>query len=128
MGLGPVLSIRAFEKAAGVRPSSASRALGNASVASTLVRTARLAMGVTVAELAEAAGCEQELLVDIESGRVDPTLDTVGRIVNSVGLELRAGPAHHPHPTNPRRLEESVAHRWSPPQGCPGSSSSAAST
>ena len=31
------------------------------------------------------------LVVDIERGRFDPTLDTVERLVNSVGLEVRAG-------------------------------------
>ena len=61
-----------------------------------LVRTARAALGITEAEMAAAAGCDVELVVDIESGRLDPTLDTVGRLVSSVGLEVRAGPGREP--------------------------------
>ena len=47
--------------------------------------------------MAQAAGCGDKLVRDIESGRVDPTLDTVGRLVSSVGLEVRAGPAGEPN-------------------------------
>ena len=31
-------------------------------------------------------------MTGIESGQIDPTLDTVNRLVNSVGIEVRAGP------------------------------------
>ena len=48
-------------------------------------------MGITVGELAAAAGCNEELVADIEADRCDPALDTVERLVNSVGLEVRAG-------------------------------------
>ncbi len=65
-------------------------------LASSLVRTARAALGITAYGLASAAGCGEKLVVDIESGRVDPTLDTVGRLVSSVGFEVRAGPGEGP--------------------------------
>lgn len=61
----------------------------------TLLRTAREALGCAVGELASAAGCAAELVRRIESGEVDPTLDTVERILNASGLEVRAGPAPH---------------------------------
>jgi len=54
--------------------------------------TAREALGVGQAELATAAGCAEELVRRIESGDLDPALDTVERILNGSGLELRVGP------------------------------------
>lgn len=62
-------------------------------VAGVLLRTAREALGCSVRELAEAAGCSEGLVRRIESGELDPTLDTVERILNAAGLEVRAGPA-----------------------------------
>ena len=62
-------------------------------LAGVLLRTAREALGCGAGELAEAAGCAHGLVRRIESGDVDPTLDTVERILNASGLELRAGPA-----------------------------------
>ena len=67
-------------------------------VAAALVGTARAALGIGAAELAAAAGCAPQLVLDIEHGRLDPALDTVDRILNSVGLELRAGLAAQPNP------------------------------
>ena len=58
-----------------------------------LLRTAREALGCAAEELAEAAGCAEDLVRRIESGELDPTLDTVERILNASGVELRAGPA-----------------------------------
>ena len=66
--------------------------------AATLVATARSALGLSAAELAAAAGCRVELVAAIEEGRFDPTLDTVGRLVNSAGCEIRAGTDYVPHP------------------------------
>ena len=43
------------------------------------------------AELAAAAGCAVTLVWRIESGDYDPALDTLERIVNASGLEIRAG-------------------------------------
>lgn len=60
-------------------------------VAAGLVLTARAALEIGVDELAGAAGCGVDLVDDIETGRCDPVLDTVERLVNSVGLEVRAG-------------------------------------
>ncbi|MCY4422202.1 MAG: helix-turn-helix domain-containing protein [Acidimicrobiaceae bacterium] len=62
-------------------------------LAGVLLRTAREALGCAVGELAEAAGCAEDLVRRIESGDLDPTLDTVERILNASGLEVRAGPA-----------------------------------
>ncbi len=59
----------------------------------TLLRTAREALGCGVGDLAESAGCAERLVRRIEAGEVDPTLDTVERILNDSGLEVRAGPA-----------------------------------
>lgn len=56
-----------------------------------LVLVARAALGVRSEEVAEAACCDAELVRAIEAGRYDPALDTVERLVNSVGLEVRAG-------------------------------------
>ena len=62
-------------------------------MAGLLLRTAREALGCSVRGLADAAGCAQGLVRRIESGELDPTLDTVERIVNASGLEVRAAPA-----------------------------------
>lgn len=62
-------------------------------LAGILLRTAREVLGCGVGELAEAAGCAASLVRRIESGDVDPTMDTVERILNASGLEVRAGPA-----------------------------------
>ena len=63
-----------------------------------LLLTARAALGVGVEEMAEAAGCQTQLVCAIEEGRCDPVLDTVERLVNSVGLEVRAGGDGEPGP------------------------------
>lgn len=60
--------------------------------AARLLRIARSVTGVSTADLAASAGCAESLVTGIESGQLDPTLDTVNRLVNSVGLEVRAGP------------------------------------
>ena len=57
-----------------------------------VLRAAREALGVGPAELAAAAGCGETLVRRIEAGGLDPTLDTLERILNGSGLELRAGP------------------------------------
>ena len=48
----------------------------------------RRATGVTQAELAEAAGTSQPTIAAYETGRKSPTLSTVGRLAESVGLEM----------------------------------------
>ena len=62
------------------------------SLAEMLLATAREALGVEPQELAAAAGCDEQLVRRIESGDLDPTMDTVERILNGSGLELRCGP------------------------------------
>ena len=62
-------------------------------LAGVLLLTARETLGVSQRELAAAAGCSEALVRRIESGDLDPALDTVERILNGSGLELRAGPA-----------------------------------
>lgn len=62
-------------------------------VAGVLLRTAREVLGCSARELAEAAGCSEGLVRGIESGELDPTLDTVDRILNASGLEVRAAAA-----------------------------------
>lgn len=58
-----------------------------------LLRTARAALNLTTHDVATAAGCDLDLVERIESGDHDPVLDTLERLVNSVGLELRCGTA-----------------------------------
>ena len=70
----------------------ASPAPEGANLAGVLLRTAREALGVEPGELAVAAGCAEGLVRRVESGELDPAMDTVERIPNGSGLELRAGP------------------------------------
>lgn len=77
-------------------------------VAAALIGTARAALGIGAAELAAAAGCDPQLVLDIEHGRLDPSLDTVDRMLNSIGLELRAGPAERPNPAYAARRPDAA--------------------
>lgn len=65
---------------------------GEAGRAARLLRITRSVTGASTADLAKSAGCAESLVTGIENGKIDPTLDTVNRLVNSVGLEVRAGP------------------------------------
>lgn len=47
--------------------------------------------GMTPGQLAESAGCDVSLVSAIESGRVRPTWETLERLANAVGLEVRVG-------------------------------------
>ena len=60
-------------------------------LAAMLLRTVREALDVGPVELASVAGCAPELIRRIEAGALDPTMDTVERILNGSALELRAG-------------------------------------
>ncbi len=62
-----------------------------APLASGVLHTAREALDVEPGELAAAAGCAETLVRRIESGDHDPALDTLERILNASGLEIRAG-------------------------------------
>ena len=57
-----------------------------------LLLTAREVAGLDAAGLAAVAGCDVELVEAIESGDLDPCLDTIERLVNAVALECRIGP------------------------------------
>lgn len=70
---------------------------GATPLAAAVLRTARAVLGITTAELATAAGCDQSLVRRIESGEFDPDMDTLGRLVNAVGLELRCGTRSSPN-------------------------------
>ena len=75
-----------------MHPEPAHRLCEGRQLAAVLLRTAREALGVARGELAAAAGCAPGLVRRIEAGDLDPAMDTVERILNGSGLELRAGP------------------------------------
>jgi DNA-binding XRE family transcriptional regulator len=50
---------------------------------------ARVAAGLTQAELAARAGTTQSAIARLESGRVSPTVDTLRRYARAVGKQLR---------------------------------------
>ena len=79
------------------------------STAAVVLRTARAALQITADEMAEAAGCGVSLVHQIESGEHDPVIDTVGRLVNVVGLELRCGRRPEPNPAYLRVDPDEVA-------------------
>jgi transcriptional regulator with XRE-family HTH domain len=58
-------------------------------VAAGLVRLARSKSGLTQAELAERAGVSQQTVSAYETGRMDPTVTTLLKLVEAAGLELR---------------------------------------
>ena len=86
-------------------------------LAAVLLLTAREALDVGPGEMATAAGCAPELVRRIEAGALDPTMDTVERILNGSGLELRAGPGtpgdlytgSRPHAAEAARVRSSLA-------------------
>ena len=97
---GAVVSEAVPAHEAWVAVSDAARCVGfevNGTAAGLLL-TARAALGLRVEEVAEAAGCQTGLVSAIEEGQCDPVLDTVERLVNSVGLEVRAGGYGAPGP------------------------------
>jgi transcriptional regulator with XRE-family HTH domain len=56
--------------------------------AATLLRTARTAAGMTQRELAAAAATSQSAVAAIESGRKQPTVATLDRLLRALGTEL----------------------------------------
>jgi transcriptional regulator with XRE-family HTH domain len=58
-------------------------------LAAGLVRTARQKAGLTQSALAESAGMQQQAISAYETGRLDPTLPTLQRILAAAGYELR---------------------------------------
>lgn len=58
-------------------------------VAAGLIRLARSKSGLTQAELAEHAGVSQQTISAYETGRMDPTLTSLQRLIGAAGLEMR---------------------------------------
>jgi transcriptional regulator with XRE-family HTH domain len=58
-------------------------------VAAGLLRTARDRTGLSQRDLAERAGITQQSVSAYETGRRDPTLATLMRLIEATGLELR---------------------------------------
>lgn len=54
-----------------------------------LIRTARDMANLTQAGLAELAGVTQQAISAYETGRMDPTVATLTKLVEAAGLELR---------------------------------------
>jgi len=52
------------------------------------VRNAREKLGITQAELAARIGSTQPAVARLEAGGVNPSLDTLARIADALGLEL----------------------------------------
>ena len=61
-------------------------------VAAELIREARRAAGLTMAELAERAGTSKPTVSRYENGLVDPGTETLSRLLRACGQELRAHP------------------------------------
>ena len=61
-------------------------------LSATLLATAREVCSLSRLEMAQAAGCDPDLIEAIESLALDPSLDTIERLVNAVGLEARYSP------------------------------------
>jgi transcriptional regulator with XRE-family HTH domain len=58
-------------------------------LAAGLLRLARDKAGVTQSELAAAAGVTQQSISSYETGRKEPTLPTLQRLLAAAGLEMR---------------------------------------
>jgi transcriptional regulator with XRE-family HTH domain len=65
-------------------------------VAAELIKNARRAAGLTMAELAERAGTSKPTVSRYENGLVDPGVETLNRLLHACGQELRAGPVGLP--------------------------------
>ena len=58
-------------------------------VAATALRQARELGGLTQRDLADAAGTSQSVVGRIEAGLASPSVDTLARLVNAAGFELK---------------------------------------
>jgi transcriptional regulator with XRE-family HTH domain len=58
-------------------------------LAAGLLRTARSMAGMTQHDLAAAAGVTQQAVSAYETGRRDPTLGTLKKLLSAAGLEMR---------------------------------------
>lgn len=57
-----------------------------------MLRTARRRAGLTQAQLAELTGVAQPAIARIESGRVQPGVDTLARLLRACGWDLELMP------------------------------------
>ena len=69
--------------------------LQSPTVAGSLVRLARLKAGLTQRQLADRLGVTQPVVAAYESGRRQPTVPTLMRIVSAAGFDLRLRLAPH---------------------------------
>lgn len=75
--------------------------------AAALLRTARIAAGLSQRALAEVAGTSQSAVAAIESGRKQPTVATLDRLLQAAGTELvPAAPEQAALLRRGRRLED----------------------
>lgn len=58
-------------------------------LAAGLIRLARAKAGLTQAELGEAAGSDQQAISAYETGRREPTMPTLVKILAAAGFEMR---------------------------------------
>ncbi len=80
-------------------------------VAAELIREARQAAGLTMAELAERAGSSKPTISRYENGLVDPGVETLNRLLHACGQELRA------HPVGLPASREEIGHRFEAREG-----------
>ncbi len=78
-------------------------------VAGSLVLSARLKAGLTQRQLADRLGVTQPVVAAYESGRRQPTIPTLMRIVSAAGFDLRMSLA--PHDDHDDVLESLERHR-----------------
>jgi transcriptional regulator with XRE-family HTH domain len=64
-------------------------------ISADLLREARLRAGLTQAELARRIGRSQSQIARWENGKVEPSLETLRRLVRACGLELTYGLANY---------------------------------
>jgi transcriptional regulator with XRE-family HTH domain len=76
--------------------------------AATLIRQARSGSGLSLRQLAERAGTSHATLSAYESGRVDPSVRTVQRIIRSAGFDPAVVLVPRVDPTEGGRGDELV--------------------
>ena len=73
------------------------------------LKQARLAAGLTLADVAKRTGMDQATLSRLETGRQpNPTIDTLWRYARAVGRELQLGHVAVSKPTNGRKPRKKV--------------------
>jgi transcriptional regulator with XRE-family HTH domain len=76
-----------------------------------LLRSIRERQGLTQADLARRAGTSQPVVSAYEHGRRDPTLGTLGRLVDAAGAQLRVAAVVRSDGPPPARTVEEHARR-----------------